>query len=131
MTKKQFASIARELTLGMAIVVAFVSFGPDLPDELSTGEAWRYVAKHPTLLLHVLVASALVIRALMLTVMSIRSANKKWITYSTLGMAGVLIAYGAGEMFVAKQDEDFLAYMSFGWALAAVVYAVAWLRERK
>lgn len=121
-----FKAMTRGLVIGLAIVVALVSYDITIPAGKSAGSNWRFVLTHPTILLHVVAATIVVIVAIVLVIRSARSHNSPWIVLSGLGLAFVLLAFAMGENYVRTLHNSSLSAMSIGWAGAIITFGAGW-----
>ena len=121
-----FKAMTRGLVIGLAVVVALVSYDITIPTGESAGRNWKFVLTHPTILLHVIAATIVVIGAIALVIRSARSHNSPWIVLSALGLAFVLLAFAAGENYVRTLHNSSLSAMSIGWAVAIVTFGIGW-----
>ena len=121
-----FKAMTRGLVIGLAIVVALVSYDITIPAGESAGRNWRFVLTHPTILLHIVAAAIVVIGAIVLVIRSARSHKSPWIVLSALGLAFVLLAFVMGENYVRTLHNSSLSAMSTGWVGAIVTFGVGW-----
>lgn len=121
-----FKAMTRGMVIGLAVVVALVSYDITIPAGKSAGSNWKFVLTHPTILLHVVAATIVVIGAIALVIRSTRIHNSPWIVLSALGLAFVLLAFEMGENYVRTLHDSSLSGMSIGWAGAIVTYGVGW-----
>jgi hypothetical protein len=89
------------------------------------------VFTHPGILLHVIMATAVLIMAVVALVASIRGRDRSWMALSAAGLAFVLMAFVAGGQYVMSLDKSALNYMSFGWVGAVIMYGIGWYLGRK
>ena len=109
---------------------ALVSVNLKIPGGHSAASNWKFVTSHPTLLLHVIVGTAILVTAVVLLVMSIRSRHRPWIVMSAIGLVFVLLAFVSGDAYVGSLRNSADDSMSVGWLGAIVTYGVAWYRTR-
>jgi membrane protein DedA with SNARE-associated domain len=121
-----FKAMTRALVIGLAVVVALVSYDITIPAGESAGRNWKFVLTHPTILLHVIAATIVVIGAIALVIRSVRSHNSPWTMVSALGLAFVLLAFAMGEDYVQTLHNSSLSGMSIGWVGAIVTYGAGW-----
>ena len=76
----------------------------------------------PTLLLHVIVATGILVMAVIALIRSVLSHDRPWMALSVAGLAFVLAAFVSGEDYVMSLHESALSYMSIGWAGAVIAY---------
>ena len=60
----------------------------------------------PTILLHIVFATVVVIATIALLVRSVRSHNRTWILLSALHRAVLLLAFAMGEMYVTSLSNS-------------------------
>jgi hypothetical protein len=123
--------LSRALVIGLAVVVALVSYNVTIPAGKPSGSNWRFAATHPTILLHIIAASGVLVVGVIMLIKTLRSRQPSWILLSVAGMAFVILAYAAGEDYVTTLRKSALTLMSLGWLGAIVSYGVGWYRGRK
>jgi uncharacterized membrane protein len=123
--------LSRALVIGLAVVVALVSYDISIPAGKSSGSNWKFVIIHPTILLHVIAASGVLVTGVIMLVKSVRSRQQGWIVISAAGVAFVLLAYAAGEDYVMTLRNGALSLMSAGWFGAIVSYGAGWYFGRR
>ena len=116
---------------GLVVVVALAAFNITIPAGKSAASNWKFVLTHPTILLHVIIATAVLITAVVALVTAIRSRDRSWIAISAAGLAFVLLAFITGDQYVMSLQKSALNYMSVGWAGAVIVYGTGWYLGRK
>lgn len=131
MQAKTFRSSTLRLSLELVLAMALASFGPEMPERVSTAATWQFVLNHASLLLHVVVGTVILVEAIVLLVRAIKSHNRPQHMYAGLGLVGVLLSYGSGKWFVLTQAEVAAMSMSAGWLLALVTYVAAWFKYRR
>jgi hypothetical protein len=131
MAAATFKKLSRGLVIALAAVVALVGYNINFPAGRSSASNWKFVAAHPTLLLHVLVAAAIVVMAAMMLILSIRSRNRSWIILSAAGLAFVLLAFASGSDYATTLRRSADDYMGAGWFGAIVTYGIGWYLARK
>jgi hypothetical protein len=126
-----FKKMSRALVIALVLAAALASYDIKIPGGRSRASNWKFVATHPTILLHVIVATAILVMAIIVLVMAIRSRNRPWIILSVIGLGFVLLAFASGEDYVAtlrrSADDD----MGIGWFGAISTYATGWYLARK
>lgn len=123
--------LSRALVIGLAVVVGLISYNITIPAGKSSAANWKFAATHPTILLHIIAASAVLVAGIILLIKSLRGRQPTWILLSVAGMAFVILAYAAGEDYVMTLQKSALSLMSVGWLGAIVSYGVGWYRGRK
>jgi hypothetical protein len=123
--------LSRALVVGLVVVVALAAFNITIPAGKSAASNWKFVLTHPTILLHVITATLVLIAALVALVASIRGRDRSWIALSAAGLAFVLMAFITGDQYVMSLQKSALNYMSVGWAGAVIVYGSGWYLGRK
>jgi len=117
--------------VGLAVVVALAGFNVTIPGGRSAASNWRFVLTHPTILLHVIVATGILVMAVIAVIMSLRSREQLWVAVSAAGLGFVVLAFAAGEEYVMSLHKEALDYMSLGWAGAVIMYGTGWYLGRK
>ncbi len=125
-----FKAMSRGILIGLVIVVALVGYNIDIPKGRSFSRNWNFAFTHPTILLHVVIATAVVLAALILFVRSIRSHHLTWILESGVGLAFVLIAFASGEIYVATLSNGSLSAMGLSCFGAMVTFGAGWYLNR-
>jgi hypothetical protein len=123
--------LSRAQVVGLVVVVVVASFNITIPARKSAASNWRFVLTHPTILLHVVAATAVLVVAVVALIASLRSRDRSWVTLSAAGLAFVLMAFVAGDEYVMSLQKIALNYMSVGWAGAVVIYGIGWYLGRK
>lgn len=126
-----FKKLSRGLVIALAVAVALVSYDIKIPGGRSSASNWKFVATHPAVLLHVVVATAILVMAVIVLIMSIRGRNRSWIILSATGLAFVLLAFASGDDYVATLHRSADDYMGIGWFGAIVTYGTGWYLARK
>jgi hypothetical protein len=131
MSAAGFRAMARLLVVGLVVVVALAAADVHVPKGQSASKNWRFTLDHPTILLHVIVASIVVVLALWLLVRSLVSRNRVRIGLSALGLAFLVLAWVMGAQYVATLSSGSLNGMSLGWLGATATYAASWRVARR
>jgi multisubunit Na+/H+ antiporter MnhB subunit len=131
MDRPRFKAMSRGLVVGLVLVIALVAYNVNIPKGRSSSKNWHFVFTHPTILLHVLLAVAVVVVAIALLLRSIRSRRRSWVLMSAVGLAFLLLAFSMGERYVDTLSNSSLSNMGIGWFGATVTYGAAWYLNRK
>jgi peptidoglycan/LPS O-acetylase OafA/YrhL len=127
--------LSRVLVIALVVVVALVGYNITFPAGKSATSNWTFVLTHPTLLLHVIVATGILVMAVIALIRSVRSRDRPWMALSVAGLAFVLAAFVSGEDYVMSLHKSALNYMSISWAGAVIAYGTGWYlghrRERR
>lgn len=123
--------LSRALVGALVIVVVLAGFNVTIPAGRPAASNWKFVLTHPSILGHVIVATAILVAAATALIMSIRRRDRPWIAVSAAGLVFVLLAFAAGEDYVMYLQKGALDYMSLGWAGAVVTYGTGWYLGRK
>lgn len=123
--------LSRTLVVALVVVAALAGFNITIPAGKPAASNWRFVLTQPTILLHVIVATAVLAVAVVALIVSLRSRDRPWIAMSAAGLGFVLLAFAAGEDHVMSLQESALNYMSAGWAGAVIMYGTGWYLGRK
>lgn len=123
--------LSRTQVVGLVVVVVLAAFNITIPAGKSAASNWRFALTHPTILLHVIVATAVLVVAVVALIAALRSHDSSWIAISAAGLGFVLLAFAAGEDYVMSLHNSALTYMSVGWAGAVIIYGIGWYLGRK
>jgi hypothetical protein len=123
--------LSRALVVGLAVVVALASFNITIPAGKSAASNWKFALTHPAILLHVIMATVVLIAAVAALVASVGGGDRSWIALSAAGLAFVLMAFIAGGQYVMSLQKSALDYMTVGWAGAVIMYGTGWCPGRK
>jgi hydroxyethylthiazole kinase-like sugar kinase family protein len=123
--------LSRALVVALAVVVALAGFNVTIPVGRSAADNWTFALTHPTILLHVIVATGTLVMAVIALIISLRGREQLSIALSAAGLAFVVLAFAAGEQYIMSLHKDALNYMSLGWAGAVVMYGTGWYLGRK
>jgi hypothetical protein len=126
-----FKRWSRAQVIALVIAVALASDDIKIPTGRSSGSNWTFVADHPTILLHVVAGVAILVTAIIVLIMAIRSRNRTWLVLSAIGLAFVLLAFASGDDYVATLHRSADDYMGVGWSGAIVTYGTGWYVARK
>ena len=85
--------LSRVLVIALVVVVALVGYNITFPAGKSATSNWTFVLTHPTLLLHVIVATGILVMAVIALIRSVRSRDRPWMALSVAGLAFVLAAF--------------------------------------
>ena len=118
--------VSRRLTVELAVVIALASFNVSFPKHDSTSQAWKFVIKHPSILLHIIVGTIVFVEAIIFVVRAIRGRDRFWITLASLGLILVALAFAMGEHYVSTQRDSALTLMGNAAAGALVAYGFGW-----
>jgi hypothetical protein len=123
--------LSRALVVGLVVVVVLASFNITIPAGKSAASNWKFALTHPAILLHVIMATVVLIAAVAALVASIRGGDRSWIALSAAGLAFVLMAFIAGGQYVMSLQKSALDYMTVGWAGAVIMYGTGWCLGRR
>jgi len=130
MDKRSFKAMSRGLVIGLVIVIALAADDITIPKKRSPGKNWNFALTHPTILLHIIFGTLVVLAAIVLLVRSIRSGDRASIVVSLVGLAFVLLAWATGEQYVATLKNSALSNMGIGWFGAIATYGAGWYLKR-
>jgi len=102
--------MSRGLVIALVVVVALVGYNITFPAGKSATSNWTFVLTHPTLLLHVIVATGILVMAVIALIRSVRSRDRPWMALSVAGLAFVLAAFVSGEVYVMSLHKSGLNY---------------------
>jgi hypothetical protein len=125
-----FKKVSRRVVVELAVVIALVSANVNFPKNDSASQAWKIVLKHPTILLHIVVGTIVVVEAIIFLVRAIRFHDRFWMTLTSLGLALVLLAFASGEIYVSQKGSA-LTLMGNAAAGALIAYGVGWYWGRR
>ena len=131
MQSKTFKKLTRGLVLGLVIVVGLVSYDITIPKGRSSSKNWNFVLAHPTILLHIIFGSLVLLGTVVLLVGSVRSHVRTRIVISAIGLVFVILAVATGEQYVSTLSNTDLSDMGIGWFGAIAAYATGWYLNRK
>jgi hypothetical protein len=127
--------LSRMLVLALVAVVALAGYNITFPAGKSASSNWTFALTHPTVLLHIAVATAILVMAVIALIRSIRGRDRPWAALSVAGLIFVLAAFACGEDYVTSLHKSALNGMSIGWAGAVIAYGTGWYlghrRERQ
>jgi hypothetical protein len=118
--------LSRAQVIALMVAAALVGYNITFPPGKSATSNWRFTLTHPTLLLHVIVATGILVIAVITMIKAIRSRDRLWIALSAAGLIFVLAASASGEDYVMSLHKSALNHMSAGWAGAVLAYATGW-----
>jgi hypothetical protein len=122
--------MSRGLVIGLVIVIALAADDVTIPKNRSTGRNWNFALTHPTILLHIIFGTLVVLTAVVLLIRSIHSGDRSSIVVSLIGLGFVLLAWAMGEHYVATLKNSALSDMGIGWFGAIATYATGWYLNR-
>jgi hypothetical protein len=128
---RNLKKLCRALVAALVIAVALAGYNISFPPGSSAASNWTFAADHPTILLHMVVATGILALAVAALVVAIRGRNGMWVALTTAGLGFVLLAYGAGGDYVSSLHKSALSYMDIGWTGAVVMYGLGWYLGRK
>jgi hypothetical protein len=127
---RTFKTMARGMVFGLVIVVGLVTYNISIPKGRSSSKNWNFVLTHPTILLHIIFGTLVLLGSIVLLIQSARSRVRSWILISAIGMAFVIFAFVMGEQYVSDLSNSELSDMSLGWFAAIATYGVGWYLYR-
>ena len=110
--------LAVEFLLGMAINL-FVSF----PQGSDVGKNWDFASHNLLVMTHVIIGTLLVLGAIVLVVRVFRNKIDQWKLPAVVGLISLLVAWGAGDGFVATQKDTMSFLMAAGFVVGIIAYA--------
>jgi hypothetical protein len=120
--------IARQtfgLILGLSLqyllgiwIALFVEF----PETDSPKELWQFAMSQPAIILHLVLGSLMVLGSLVLMVRAYKSGERVWKAGAGIGFGAVLLAWLAGEEFVATQSDNYSFAMAAFFVVALLAY---------
>jgi hypothetical protein len=110
-----------QLLLGMAN-----TFWLAVPE---TGSGWSAAAPMGLLMAHTTLGAALLVLAVWIVVAALQGHDRNWLTASTVGIVGILVAAGGGTAFMGQTSNDDASFvMALGTAVALAGYALGLYR---
>ena len=123
--------MSRGLVVGLVIVIALAADDITIPKNRSTGKNWNFALTRPTILLHIIFGTLVVLAAIVLVLRSLHSGDRSSIVVSLIGLGFVLFAWAMGEQYVATLKNGALSDMGIGWFGAIASYGIGWYLHRK
>lgn|GEM_PF-3855215 len=71
--------LSRALVIALVVVVGLAGFNVTIPAGKLAASNWTFALTHPTILLHVIVATGVLVVAAIAAIMSLRSRDRSWI----------------------------------------------------
>jgi hypothetical protein len=106
-----------QLLLGMAN-----TFWLEVPE---SGSAWNVAQPAWLVTAHMTLGTALVVLALWIGWISIRTRDHAWITASVVGLIGIVVGFAGGTAFMGDPSSDMTSFvMAIGCAAAIGAYAL-------
>jgi hypothetical protein len=131
MQSTSFKVASRGLVVGLVVVIGLVAYNINIPKGRSSSKNWHFVLTHPTILLHVILGTLVLLGAIALLVRSVRSRVRPWMVISAIGLAFVILAFAMGEQYVSSLGNTALSDMGIGWFGAIATYGVGWYLNRR
>jgi cytochrome bd-type quinol oxidase subunit 2 len=123
---------SRRLVIELAVVVLLVGFPVHFPRGTSSGDAWSFLVRHPTVLLHVVVGTLILVEGVRFLLLSLRAPARRSLLVAAVGLLLTVFAFGSGISYVsAGQHDSSLTAMSTGWLGAILTYGVGWWLARR
>lgn len=130
MDQKSFKKMARGMFLGVLLISLLAGFNLSITKGESYGANWKFVFTHPSILLHVAIATVILGGSIALLVRSIVSKRFAWIAWSLLGLVFIVTAYICGQIYVKTLSNSTLDGMGNAGGGALVAYGLAWFFNR-
>jgi hypothetical protein len=106
-----------QLLLGMAN-----TFWLEVPE---SGPAWNAAQPASLVTAHMTLGTALVVLAIWIGWIAVRTRDRVWITASVIGLVGIVLGFAGGTAFMGDPSSDVSSYvMAVGCALAIAAYAL-------
>lgn len=131
MTWQGFKHASRRIVIELVVVAALGLSKPGLPERPSLEEALRFALDHPLLLLHILIATAILIEATALLIAALVSKSWIWIAWAGVGLATILVIYVSGARYIATRATTDLSTMGDVTGVALLVYGLGWLTAHR
>jgi hypothetical protein len=125
-----FTRACRRLTLE-SVAVVLVAFGGTLREGTPYPQAWRFVGRHPTLVVHVLLGLLIVVEAGALLARAARDRRPGRIVLAATGFMLVAAAAVCGERYVGTQQVLLVDLMGVAWFLGLLCYTTGWVAGRR
>src|SRR5260221_12475648 len=94
------SGLALQYVLGMASNM-FVQF----PEGQQGDQLWEFVRTQGILMAHIILGLFLLVGSIVFVVRAVKQKDQVWIKSSVGGLAGILLAAAAGEIFVPTQSD--------------------------
>jgi CDP-diglyceride synthetase len=127
----RFKNLCGWLVIALVVVVALAGFNVAIPAGKPAASNWRFAAGHPTILLHMIAASVVLVLAVIAVIRTISAGDRLWIALSVIGLVFVLLAFASGVDYVGTLRKSALSYMSIGWVGSVVAYGAGWFLGRR
>jgi hypothetical protein len=122
---------SRRLVLEL-ILVLLTSVHAGLPRGDSYAAAWRSVPRHhPLLIAHILVGAVILVEALVFLIRCLRHGGTGWRVLTAAGFLLALVAFAAGDRYLAIQRDAAIDVMGIAWFAALLTYAAGWYLSRR
>jgi nucleoside recognition membrane protein YjiH len=125
-----FKKSARGLFIGILVASVLAGFNISFTSGKSYGDNWKFALTHPTILLHIVVATIILVGSAVLLVRSILSKKTSWIVWSLLGLVLLILAYIYGEIYVKTLSKSAIDAMGNAGAGALMIYGLMWFLNR-
>jgi hypothetical protein len=110
--------LAVQFLLGMAVNL-YVAF----PEGVDAHQNFEFATHNFLAVAHMLWGTLLVIGSITFLVRSFKAQTTAWRTPAIMGLISILVAWGAGDAFVATQNDTWSYLMSVGFIVAILSYA--------
>ena len=132
MTDRAVRNACRRLVLELFLVVLLAGVPVDFPRHVTTGHAWGFLVRHPSLLAHVVIGTLVLAEACVLMVRMAGASGRRWPVLAGLGLLCSAVAVVGGVVYVsARQGDAALTWMTVGWLGALGTFAVGWWLGRR
>jgi FtsH-binding integral membrane protein len=132
MSDKRVRNMSRRLVIELVVVVLLSAIPVDFPQHASSGTAWSFLLRHPSLLLHAVIGTLILLEGIAFAVRSIPAPDRLRRVLATAGAAFAGLSVVSGTAYVAGgQHEVALTVMTVGWVGAVIAYGVSWWRAHR
>jgi len=125
-------NLSRRVVVELAVAVLLAGFPIDFPRDTSAGNAWSFVLRHLSILLHAVIGTLALTEAVVFAARAISTPRPRMLVVACLGAVSTLAAFVAGIGYVSAGQGDLaLALMTLGWVTAMVTYIAGWVLGRR
>ena len=124
----KFAIATLFILVAQYILGMYTTFFVEMPDGVS---AWGSVSKSIILMLHIILGCLMPFLSIHIIFSSIKSKDKSWIIYSSLGLLFVIISLFSGSFFMEGESDIYSFIMAIGLGLSLLSYSLGIYSSKK